>query len=358
MTEPHAPVRAVWYDGETALRHEGFATWIEPDTLRLTDDSGATLDVPRWDVRYAETLRDQISYRRASLPDFRLRLPADTPSGFAAHLPATQEYGRWVDRLGLGRAATIFALASAGAVALFMTAPDWLGPRVPLGWEQRLGDAMVGDFGNRLCSTPAGDAALARLLDAVDPAREQVRAGVANIDMVNAVALPGGRVLLFDGLVQQAESPEELAGVLGHEVGHVRERHVMTALLRQFGLSILLSGANSGIGDTMFGLAAMDYSREAEREADAFARARMAESDVSPVGAAKFFERLADEDSGENDALTGWIASHPSSGERARAYREAAEEGRDYPPVLTASEFRALKSMCEEDEDVETFDFF
>ncbi|HBR85348.1 MAG TPA: peptidase, partial [Erythrobacter sp.] len=77
--------------------------------------------------------------------------------------------------------------------------------------------------------------------------------------------LPGGQVLLFDGLVQQAESPEELAGVLGHEVGHVRERHVMTALLRQFGMSILLAGADSGVTNGVFGLAAMGYSRDAER---------------------------------------------------------------------------------------------
>ena len=87
----------------------------------------------------------------------------------AAHLPEKQTYGAWVDKLGLGKAAAIFAAVSIGAVALFMTAPEWLGPRIPQSWERNLGDAMVGDLGNRLCSTPQGDAALAKLLDAVDP---------------------------------------------------------------------------------------------------------------------------------------------------------------------------------------------
>jgi predicted Zn-dependent protease len=253
-----------------------------------------------------------------------------------------------------------------------MTAPDWLGPRVPESWERQLGNAMVGDLGNRVCSTPAGDAALQKLLDSVDPAETQVRAGVANIDMVNAVALPGGQVLLFDGLIQQAETPAELAGVLGHEVGHVRERHVMTAILRQFGMSILLSGANTGLTDTIFGVASMSYSRDAEREADEFARERMAESDVSPLGAAAFFERMADEydpiekdadgnpvessDDSEN-ALTGWIASHPEPRERAKAFRDAAREA-GYPSVLTDEEFAAMKSMCADDPDVEEFEFF
>ncbi|WP_226699612.1 M48 family metallopeptidase [Qipengyuania gaetbuli] len=348
---------AQWYDGQNAVRHEGEAVWDGGDSLRLAAPT-SRMEVPLSDLAWGEERGGQKVYQRTSEPDFRLILPAELPAGLAARLPAKATYGAWVDNLGLGKATAIFAAVSVAAVALFMTAPDWLGPRVPVSWERKLGDAMIGDFGGRLCSTPAGDAAMAKLLDSVDPAKEQVRAGVANIGMVNAVAVPGGRVLLFDGLVQQAETPEELAGVLGHEVGHVRERHVMTALLRQFGLSILLSGANSGVGDTIFGLASMGYSRDAEREADEFSRARMAESDISPLGAAEFFERLGgDEEESEGSNITGWIASHPGPGERARAYRAAAK-GKSFKPVLTDKEFQAIKSMCREDPDVEEFEFF
>lgn len=349
---------AQWYDGLSAVRHEGQALWDGGSTLRLRDSAGEQ-EVPFADLVFAEQRGGELVYSRSSEADFRLILPEDLPAGLASHLPAKSTYGAWIDRLGLGKALVIFGLASAGAVALFMTAPEWLGPRIPESWERNLGQAMVGDMGNRLCHTPAGDAAMAKLLDAVDPAQVQVRSGVANIDMVNAVALPGGQVLLFDGLVQQAKSPEELAGVLGHEVGHVRERHVMTALLRQFGLSILLSGTNSSVGDTVFGLASMGYSREAEREADQFARARMAERDISPLGAAEFFERMGGDASGDgaDNAVTGWIESHPSPGERAKAYRASAR-GKSFRPVLTPREFAAIKSMCKQDPDVEDWDLF
>ncbi len=349
---------AQWYDGHSAVRHEGEALWDGGATLRLQGFSGS-LELPFSDLVFAEHRGGELVYSRSSEADFRLILPEHLPAGLASHLPAKSNYGAWVDRLGLGKALAIFGVASACAVALFMTAPEWLGPRIPESWERNLGQAMVGDMGNRLCHTPAGDAAMAKLLDAVDPAEVKVRSGVANIDMVNAVALPGGQVLLFDGLVQQAESPEELAGVLGHEVGHVRERHVMTALLRQFGLSILLSGSNSSVGDTVFGLASMGYSRDAEREADQFARARMAESDISPLGAAEFFERLGAEAGadGSDNAVTGWIESHPSPGERAKAYRAAAK-GKSFRPILTPQEFAAIKSMCKQDRDVESWDLF
>ncbi|MDG5747956.1 M48 family metallopeptidase [Qipengyuania sp. XHP0207] len=352
-------VAASWYDGKSALRHEGSASWDGLDRLSLAAPT-SHIAVPLSDLEFGEARSETIIYRRASEPDFRLTLPAAMPPGLSRHLPEKQVYGGWIDRVGLGRAAVGFGLVSIAAVALFMTAPDWLGPRVPESWERNLGQAMIGDFGGRLCSTPDGDAALAKLLDEVDPAQTQVNARVANIDMVNAVALPGAQVLLFDGIIQQAESPEELAGVLAHEVGHVRERHVMTALLRQFGMSVLLAGANTGVGDTVFGLAAMGYTRDAEREADRYARARLAESNISPLGAAGFFERMAEEygDDGESNAVVGWLASHPAAGERARDFRNAAREGADYPPVLSDAEFDALKTMCADDPDVEEFDFF
>lgn len=350
---------ARWYDGTNAIRHEGELSWDGSGNFRLVSATSDTSFVAD-DLRFAETRPGTLIYRRESIPEFRLILPDDLPPGLAAQLPAKSEYGAWIDRLGLGRAAAVFAVTSAAAIALFLTAPAWLGPRIPETWEGKIGDAMIGDFGGRLCETPAGTAALDKLLAKVDPGKVKVGAGVANIDMINAVALPGGQVLLFDGLVQQAESPEELAGVLGHEVGHVRERHVMTALLRQFGLSVLLAGADSGVTNSVFGLASMGYSREAEREADEYARSRMAESGISPLGAAGFFERMA-KDTGDGEdmpALAGWIASHPSSAERAQAYRAAARKGAPYPPVLTEQEFAALKSMCRDDPDVEEFDFF
>ena len=351
--------RAVWYDGHSAIRHEGEAVWTGGDRLQLLGaDTLGAMDVDISDLVYGEERAEEIVYSRTSVPDFRLILPADMPARLARRMPERQAYGAWVDRLGFGKATAIFAAVSVAAVALFMTAPEWLGPRVPQSWERNLGDALVGDLGNRVCNTPQSDAALAKLLDAVDPADEKVRAGIANIDMVNAVALPGGQVLLFDGLVQEAETPEELAGVLGHEVGHVRERHVMTAILRQFGLSILLSGANSSVGETAFGLASMGYSRDAEREADQYARDRMAESQVSPLGAARFFERIGgDAEESEQNAVIGWVSSHPDPIERARAYRAAAEGG-TFRPVLSDAEFQALKGACAGDPDVEEFDIF
>lgn len=360
MAEPlHIP--AEWYDGHSARRHRGYAVWDGDSGFALESDWGARELVTFADLTHVDTRQDGLVYARQTVPDFRLTLPVDLPDAFAERMPRAARYGGWVDRIGLGKATIAFTVVSAAVLAAVLTAPEWLGPRVPESWERRMGDAMVGDFGGRICHTQAGDAALAKLVDAVDPAPEKVRAGVANIGMVNAVALPGGQVLIFDGLLQDAKSADEVAGVLAHEVGHVRKRHVMTALLRQFGLSILASGFNSGFAENAFGLASLGYSREAEREADEYARARMKTADISPLGSAGFFERMARQSGDKAEdrpAVVGWMASHPSSGERAKAYRASYDKQRSYRPVLTEQEFGALQTMCEEDEDVEEFDFF
>ena len=352
-------VPAHWYDGHSALRHEGSAHWNGAERLTLESSGGEALPIALPDLLFFEQRREETIYQLKGNADFRLILPNALPAGFANQLPARKTYGAWVDRIGLGKAAAAFAVVSAGVLAAVLTAPNWLAPLVPPSWERQLGNAMVGDLGNRICSTPEGDRALAKLLGKVDPATNKVRAGVANMNMVNAVALPGGQVLLFDGLVQEAETPEELAGVLAHEVGHVRERHVMTALLRQFGLSILTSGVNSNVGSGALAATTMTYSRGAEAEADEWARTAMRRADISPVGAAQFFERHGGKGDGADlpDAVE-WLSTHPAQKERALAFRQSALPGKVYPPVLNEAEFDALKTMCANDADVEEFGFF
>ncbi|MDX7324874.1 M48 family metalloprotease, partial [Providencia rettgeri] len=80
--------------------------------------------------------------------------------------------------------------------------------------------------------------ALKTLATRIDPDDPRLEVDVVKLPMVNAVTLPGGRIVVFDGLIRAAKSPDEVAGVVAHEIGHVRHRDVMEGLLRQFGLSV------------------------------------------------------------------------------------------------------------------------
>lgn len=226
--------------------------------------------------------------------------------------------------------------------------PQWLAPLVPRSVENRLGDAMVGDFGGRTCSSVRGDAALASLAGELGAGEAGVRSvEVLDMKLVNAAALPGGRIVLFRGLIERASSPDELAGVLAHEIGHVRHRDVMAALLRQFGLSVLLGGANGQVSGALTGLLSLTYSRDAERAADRYAIERLRRATIAPDATAAFFDRMGGGKRGERvERATSWMASHPVSAERKQAFLASRVAGTRYRPALGAADWRAVRTMC------------
>lgn len=301
------------------------------------------------------------------------------PDDIAPLLPRAARYGGWIDRAGLWRATAVLLAASAAVVAVVLTTPQWLAPIIPGSVERHLGDALVGDFGGRICHTPDGDAALAKLVGRLDPTPGDLDVGVANFQVVNAAALPGGKVFIFRGLLDDARSPAELAGVLGHEIGHVRERHVMQALLRQLGLSIFLAGADSNVTGALGGALSLGYGREAEREADAHAIEAMRGAAIDPADTAGFFERLgggalprerparAASDGKERpksrpkfdiEQLGGYMSSHPLSVERRDAFLASRDAERAYLSPLSDAEWTALRRICADDRNVKQGRFF
>lgn len=353
----HGAEYTAWhFDGETAVRRT-VTIDIIGNGLVLSERERRHGPFPLQDMTYVGQQGETHVYGLENKDGWRLGISGDLPESIARLLPEKRRYGGWIDQLGLGPASIAFAGISAAVVAIVLLAPQWLAPLVPQSLERDLGDALVGDFGGRFCSTPEGSAALQKMTKKLIDNPEELQIEVANIDMVNAIALPGGKVVLFNGLIASAESADEVAGVLAHEVGHVRERHVMQGLLRQLGLSVVLGGADGMAGGTLNNLLSMSYSREAESEADQYSIEAMKKAEISPLPTAGFFRRLSrmDGSAGREDGsgITGYMSSHPLSSERKRAFEASAIKGKNYQPILNQAEWKALTEMCAKDEDVE-----
>lgn len=157
-------------------------------------------------------------------------------------------------------------------------------------------------------------------------------------DEINAFAGPAGRIYVHTGTILAARNASELAGVIGHEIGHVVERHVAENYNRQrntqIGQQILVAGAGIAGGGGMAnlanlggGLAAVAYlntfGREAEMEADAFAVEALPKAGWDPAGLVTFFQLLQSEN-GSSGTPT-FLSSHPATEERIRATSEALE---------------------------------
>ncbi len=346
---------SVWhYDGASGIRHEPELV-PEGDGFRLKLDG--RLGLPhRWvDLVFTGDKEGSATYGLKGTRGWRIGFDAPIPNDIERQLPHHVKYGGWIDRIGLWPAAGAFVAVSTAALFVAVQVPDWLAPLVPESFERKLGDAMVGDFGGRICNGPGGQEALDALVRRVEPKSRDLRVRVVNINMVNAVALPGGNVFVFRGLLQEAKSPDELAGVLGHEIGHVRNRDVMQALLRQMGVSVLLGGANSNVSGSLNAVISSTYSREAESKADTYAIKAMERSNVSPIATAGFFARLAEMEKslGQAKAALGYLSSHPLSEVREKAFRSSVNGKANYTPVITAEQWRSLVESCKNDPDVE-----
>lgn len=356
--ESIGPEDNIWhYDGLSAVRHHPRVEW-DAHGIYLDWEVGRS-GPHRWHL--LEPLEARQGQRLFGLKEkggWRLGFHRPLPDDLTAHLPKPARYGGLFDRIGLWKAAAACTVVAAAVIAFVVKLPDWVAPYVPRSWENNLGDAMIGDLGGRLCETPASKAALAKLTGQLAQGTEIRQVGIANVPMVNAVALPGGRILIFDKLIQEAKSPDELAGVLAHEIGHVHHRHTVTALVRQLGLSVVMGVSNSDAIGALNGVLAMSYSRDAERAADEYSIAALRKADISPAPTARFFHTLGGMSGGESlERASSWMASHPVSADREKAFNGSAMKGHRYRVSLDEKEWAALRNACQQDPDVDKGSF-
>ncbi|MFQ3456487.1 M48 family metallopeptidase [Bradyrhizobium sp. UFLA01-814] len=255
-----------------------------------------------------------------------------------------------------------WSLAAAVSIVLVVLfgvplAAERLTPLVPDSFERRIGDVAEAQvkvlFDGKPCGNPAGQAAFAKLVGKLRQSAgfdTSVQSGVLATSVPNAFALPGGKVYLFDGLLEKAENPDEIAGVLAHELGHLRHRDSMRELIHNGGTSFLIGllfGDVTGSGALIFAsrsLVTSSYSRDAETNADSFAIETMHKlgRPAKPMGELMF--RVTGKEGGKGLSL---VSSHPLTEDRLARMDKADAAGRpDGPPLLSSAEWQALKGIC------------
>jgi Zn-dependent protease with chaperone function len=290
---------------------------------------------------------------------FLTALRAAAPEAAAAfHDPGRRRY-----RVGLT------VLAGVAAVGLAIGLYFWgipalatvLAARVPVSWEVSLGNAAMAELAPvaRRCIDREQqgriDAITETLVKTLPESRYPFRVIVANNPTVNALATPGGSIVVFRGLLERTENAEELAGVLAHEIQHVMHRHSTKAILRQASAGVLMTALVGDVSAVVaFGLQSartlgdLRYSRQAELEADRDGARMLHAAAVDPAGMVSFFQAMQKEE-GTPRTATRYLSTHPAAADRLPALTAlAAARTRQPTKLLPGVDWSEVKKMCGE----------
>lgn len=339
---------ATWYDGRGSRARAARITEPVPGTVRL-ESEGMVLEFAAAEL--------QLSPRLGRMPR-TLRLPgeghleiADTPA-LEAWLGGRDKVEGWADWLERRRSAAIGAGVATvlGVVGFFQFGLPWmadrLAPAIPSAIERAVSEQAM-DLIDRMHLQPTAlpekrRASLqAKFADLVAdlPRSRDYRLEFRSAPKLgaNAFVLPNGLVVVTDELVRLAETDAQLLAVLAHEAGHHEQRHGMRRALQSSAVVVVagfLFGDLSGTGSLSVSIPVIlletGFSREFEREADAFAFTLLARKGGSAADFADIMKRLSDSHGGRDDGgPMGYLSTHPPSAERIDAARKAAEAAGD-----------------------------
>jgi Zn-dependent protease with chaperone function len=360
----------VYFDGVTSARHQ-VAVETASEALRILSADGT----PIADWPYAEL-------RAQSAPDDVLRL-ARGNTGLArlevrdaALIAEIDRLADTLDRTGASERRlrrkvigwTFAAAASLVLVAVFgmPLLADRIAPLIPLSVERRLGLAVESQVRAMLegeksdkpfeCGSAApekaGLDALTQLVNRLETTAGlpiPLIASVVRRREANAIALPGGHIYVFEGLVSRSQNPDELAGVIAHEIGHVAHRDGTRSLLESAGLSFLfgiLLGDFTGGGVVVIAARSVvqsAYSRDVEAAADRYGVDLLTRMGGDPRAFAAILERIA----GAIEPGFKILLDHPETKDRVAAVHATIMATPINPkPLLTPAEWAALKRIC------------
>jgi predicted Zn-dependent protease len=356
---------AIFYDGKTTARHD-VTVELAATALAIRDVDGSIL--AQWPYNEIEAL---------AAPDGLLRL-GQVGNSVLARLEvrdptlaaAIDDRSLPVDRSGAAERRMrmkVVLWSAAAAVSLTLVAvfglPEIaarLTPLIPHSVERKLGAAIDAQVRRELgamvteCGTEAqerpGRGAFDKLMGKIEAAAAlpiPLTVAVVREKEANAFALPGGYVYILQGLVAAAQTPDELAGVVAHEAGHVANRDGTRSVLQGAALSFLfgmLLGDFIGGGVAVYAAKTIlknTYSRAVEAEADAYSVMLMKKMGGDPRALGTILLRIA----GTSHPGPRLLLDHPETKARVAAI-EALSGAEPARPLLDGAEWAALKNIC------------
>jgi len=355
-----------YLDGRTAARRHATVT-ISPDALRIALADSMVLTWP-----YSEVLQAQGTYVGEPVRFERMNTGEalvvssttileelhrrSASKQLHIHNPARRRRRlHWTIAAGIAAVLLVIVLHRWG-IPLFSSA---IAASVPISWEQRIGETAVDHFASeeRRCADPYRTQlirnVLTTLTDTASNSPYEFKLYLVDSPVVNALAAPGGHIVVFRGLLEKTESAEQLAGVLAHEVQHVLKRHSMRMLTEQFLTAALLSTVSGDFSTAMtYGmqsiqmLGQLQYSQAHESEADSEGIKLFLKAGLPAQEMIAFYQIMSREHP-ERSRIFDYLASHPHMTDRISQLEHLAGNS---PPsskrLLSDFDWKFVRAVC------------
>jgi beta-barrel assembly-enhancing protease len=183
--------------------------------------------------------------------------------------------------------------------------------------------------------------------------RKLINVHILNKDDINAFALPNGHLIIYSGLIVNSDNQEELSGVICHEIAHIKLNHVTKKLVKEIGLSTLISMTTGNTGSEVIKktakmLSSSAFDRSLEKEADIKAVDYLVKAKINPEPFANFLFKLSDKENESTKYLT-WVSTHPDSKARAEYIIEYSRNKKGiYEIILTNDTWENLKNKLQD----------
>jgi len=248
-----------------------------------------------------------------------------------------------------------------------------LASKVPVSWEEKLGDSVLKSFApvERMAKAPKTQKALESIIDQLlknEPdISYDIKIHIRSGSLVNAFALPGGHIVVFQGLLEESDSAEEVAGVLAHELQHILHRHTTQAIIQSLSIYLVfstLTGDVTGAMQTVLDMAAnlghLSISRNMETEADREGMKLILNSGIDPEGMILFYRKMEKVmskdiqkasgesfDDEETSSILEYFSTHPLGEERVKLLRQMVREnsGKEHHPLFPDLDWRKMIEM-------------
>jgi len=362
----HTDLEGYYLDGRTAIRHR-VGVRLTPIELQIMLENGDTISWPLKEIRQPKNFfgDEQIRLERGGdTPEvllvpgslFLRKLKNISPDGKRRfHAPVRRK--KWAVAVLLSAVGAIGVLAGLYLWGI-PTLAAFIAPHIPVSWEEHLGQSVVNTLApaeKRCLDSARGqrlEEILARLASTVPEAPYSFRVIVVNHPSINAFAAPGGTMVVFQGLLEKTHTPEELAGVLAHEMQHILRRHATRALLQQVSMKVLLAAAVGDAKGLSYGLEGaqtlgmLRYNRQSEEEADREGIQMLIAAGIDPRGLPAFFQTI--QKNGEKSLqLPSYLSTHPDIKDRIGLLNNlVAGAPASSPRLLPAYDWKDIYGFC------------